>query len=125
MSSSLLCSDSISSTSVAYRSQLRGFATDDCGSLVGFLGSAVQDNQSISVFNELLTFRAECDINVMPSEDVRCMDDDGLSLGLIIGVAAGGGVIVIIILVFLVVLVVLLVVIVKKRREKKKIDNSQ
>lgn len=124
MDSMLICSDSISSTSVAYQSELMGFATDDCDSLVNFLSGAVQDNQSISVSNELLTIRSECDITVM-SSDVRCTDDDGLSLGIIIGVAAGGGVIVIIILVFLVVLVVLLVVIIKKKRDKNKIDNSQ
>jgi hypothetical protein len=120
------CPESLSATSVLYRSAVRGVGTDGCDILVGFVQTAASNNQIISVIDEELSLLTNCAFSVTSlSDEVICMEDDGLSLGIIIGAAVGGGVIVIIILILFVVLVVVLVVIIKKKREKKKIHSAQ
>lgn len=118
------CPDSLTTTAVVYRSDVRGIDNSGCDNLVDFLREAMISSPSVNVLGNRLDLLTICDTSVSSAtSEFSCpgvgggdetAGGGGISIAVIAG-AAGGGCVVLLLLLVCVILLVLF-----RRREKLK-----
>ena len=109
------CADSLPSTAVVYRSNVRGVRSNDCGMLASLLRMEIAANPVIPVLGIQLDLITKCDISVPQiNSEFSCDDEDGINASTVIVGVAGG----VLVVVLLVVCVLLLVARRRKRQRR-------
>lgn len=113
------CPNSLPSTAVVYRSNVRGIDGAGCDGLPGFVRDAVRSNPSLLVLGNRLEFIPECNTSVVTVDsqfecNLPTESSSGISIAVIAGAAGGGA------FVLGIVILVCVVLLVFRNKERKK-----